>query len=72
MAGDSSLPNPMLHFAVITFYVELQETMRIGPEPFHYGPLHSNWIPTPKRRVAVMRHHWNGSDQKAHSHNQRT
>src|SRR5437588_5047163 len=64
-----SLPNPMSHLAVVSFFVELQETMRIGPEPFRYVPLHSNYFPSLIRRVAVMCPHWNPEDQKAHSHN---
>ena len=40
-----SLANPMLHLTVITLYVELQQTMRIGPEPFRYRPLHIDCFP---------------------------
>ena len=49
------LSNPMDHLPVIVFYIELQQAMRIGPEPFRDRPFQSNFLLCFEGRGAVVR-----------------
>ena len=45
---------PMCDVAAIILHIEFQEAMGIGPKPFRDRPLHGNFFPSVKRRIAMV------------------
>jgi len=44
----------MDHFAILAFYIELQEAMGIGPEPFGHGSLQGKSLVGIEGRSSVV------------------
>src|SRR5690348_10356418 len=57
------LHHPVLYFAFFVFRVDLQQAMRIGPEPFRHHALHRNRFGDVVGRISVMRKQGKGTDR---------
>lgn len=68
---SARLYDPMHHLALIIFDIELDQAVRIGPEPVRHSSLDRSGFFRLERRGAVVCEQWSCNNQDANNHKEK-